>query len=751
MADDEKLRILVVDDDRAARLLMERYLSNTGHEILTATNGVEAMRIILDQGPQIVVTDWNMPEMDGLELCRNIRSNEGCGFIYIVLVTAHTEGNRIVDAYAAGIDDFLPKPFRQKDLVPRLHAAQRLIGLQSDLDKRNLELHRANAQMAVTGEELAHANEKLHELATTDELTGLINRREVLHRFADHWTRAIRYNEPLSCMMIDIDHFKNVNDTLGHDAGDQVLIAVAKALSESTRKGEAVARLGGEEFLVLCPQATEQRAAMGAERLRRVIESLSIDCVGGPCEVTISLGVAQRMESTESPDELLKAADEALYSAKRTGRNQVCLAGNVEPEPDKKSCAPQSPERVTQAHGERARVMALLLDLSRYLIAADGLQYILETTVSGAAELTCSREISILLPSAEHNALTVAHSVGVDPDIAGAVRIPLVSADGCDRLSHRDPIVINTREEFEEQRQLLGTDLLHTIPMLSAVLSVGEHEIGVLNIAGRYGNRPFSALDLEYLGLLCNNAASAIQGQLDHEALDQARDSIVLAFAALAENRDDDTGKHLDRVTRYCMLLAEELRTQPPHEDQITDEFMHSLKRAVPLHDIGKVATPDRILLKPGRLTPDEMEIMKRHAASGAATIRAVMERTPAVDFLKMAEQIAHFHHEWYNGEGYPQGLRGDSIPLGARIASVADVYDALTTKRVYKEAMPYEKAYQIIVEGAGSQFDPVIVEAFKKHHEEFTRLAAELADDCGKDAPAPLAENVGLQLAGPA
>jgi diguanylate cyclase (GGDEF)-like protein len=751
MADHEKLRILVADDDPVALLLMQRYLDATGHEILTATNGMEAMRVILDQGPQILITDWNMPEMDGLELCHSIRSNEGCGFVYVILVTANTEGDRIVEAYAAGIDDFLPKPFRQKDLVPRLHAAQRIIGLQSDLDRRNLELHRANAQMAVTAEELAHANEKLQELATTDELTSLINRREVLRRLADHWAQAIRHNEPLSCMMIDIDHFKNVNDALGHDAGDQVLVAVGKAVSESTREGEAVARLGGEEFLVLCPRATEQHAAMGAERLCGVVESLSIDCVGGPCEVTISLGVAERTDLMASPEDLLKAADKALYQAKRAGRNQVCLAGNAEPGPDPEGRMPQAPAEQLQARGERARVMALLLDLSRNLIAAKGLPAVLETTVTAAAELTCCREVSILLPSAAHDALTVALSVGVDPKVAGAVRIPLVSADGCDRLSYRDPIVIHTRAEFEEQRHLLGTDSLHTIPLVSTVLSVGEHEIGVLNIAGRYGDRPFSALELEYLGLLCNNAASMIQGQLHHEALDQARDSIVLAFAALAENRDGDTGRHLERVTRYCMLLAEELRTQPWHRDEITDEFMHSLRRAVPLHDIGKVATPDRILLKPGPLTPEEREIMRRHAAVGAATIRAVIERTAAVDFLEMAEQIAHFHHERYNGEGYPQGLRDESIPLAARLVAVADVYDALTTKRVYKEPISHKEAYRIIVEGSGSQFDPVVVAAFEKHHEEFTRLAEELTDGHGKDTLAPPAETAGYQLAGSA
>ncbi|MEE9269747.1 MAG: HD domain-containing phosphohydrolase, partial [Candidatus Krumholzibacteria bacterium] len=161
----------------------------------------------------------------------------------------------------------------------------------------------------------------------------------------------------------------------------------------------------------------------------------------------------------------------------------------------------------------------------------------------------------------------------------------------------------------------------------------------------------------------------------------------------------------------------------------------------VPLHDIGKVAIPDHILLCPGRLTDEQMAIMRTHAAIGAKTIRSLIERSPDVGFLAMAADIAHYHHEWYNGSGYPEGLKANEIPLSARITAIADVYDGLTTKRVYKEAFRHEKAFAIIVEGSGTQFDPAIVDEFIKREKDFAKLAETMVDEPPSHEDAVLAE----------
>jgi putative two-component system response regulator len=188
---------------------------------------------------------------------------------------------------------------------------------------------------------------------------------------------------------------------------------------------------------------------------------------------------------------------------------------------------------------------------------------------------------------------------------------------------------------------------------------------------------------------------------------------LVFSLAKLAESRDEDTGSHLERMREYSKLLAVQLRKSSDYREQITPDFIRAIYLTSPLHDIGKVGIPDRILLKPGRLTTDEFEIMKSHTLIGRDTLEASLQADPTAQYLRLARDIAAAHHERFNGTGYPYGLRGEEIPLAARIVAVADVYDALTTKRVYKEAYSHEFARQLIVEESGKHFDPVIVDAF--------------------------------------
>lgn len=187
----------------------------------------------------------------------------------------------------------------------------------------------------------------------------------------------------------------------------------------------------------------------------------------------------------------------------------------------------------------------------------------------------------------------------------------------------------------------------------------------------------------------------------------------IFSLAKLAQSRDDDTGRHLERVQVFCKILSEELRKMPEFKDKITDEFIEDIFQASPLHDIGKVGISDLILLKPGKLTDEEYEIMKTHTQIGAKTLEDVNHRFAGNSFIETGILIARYHHERYDGSGYPVGLSGEEIPLCARIMSIADVYDALKTKRAYKEAFSQEKCIQIIQEGSGTQFDPKLVQAF--------------------------------------
>ncbi len=382
--------------------------------------------------------------------------------------------------------------------------------------------------------------------------------------------------------------------------------------------------------------------------------------------------------------------------------------------------------------GEHVRASSVLVDFAGRLAAASEIEDALDEILFTTSQLLACRRVSIMFPDREGKALVVARSIGMPEEIAASIRVPVGVATAGQVFQSGKTFVANTAGQHSSHRY--DSELFVSIPLVSIALHVNERTVGVLNATQRHGERPFEPVELEYVNLISQTAASVLDGLLTRIELDDARDSLVVALAKLAEYRDGDTGRHLDRVTRFALMLAQELRGVERLRNQIDEQFLADLKRTVPLHDIGKVAIPDHILLKPGKLTPQEMVIMKRHAEVGAATIRSVSETAPGTRFLRMAEDVAHAHHEWYDGSGYPRGLKGDDIPLAARIAALADVYDAVTTKRPYKEPMSHEKAVAIIREQCGSQFDPVVVEAFLQREREF----AHEAERFGDDAPTP-------------
>jgi putative two-component system response regulator len=203
----------------------------------------------------------------------------------------------------------------------------------------------------------------------------------------------------------------------------------------------------------------------------------------------------------------------------------------------------------------------------------------------------------------------------------------------------------------------------------------------------------------------------------------ETRDIAIFALAKLTESRDPETGAHLERVQNYCRVIARHLYNEKKFEEIVNPEYIRLIYITSPLHDIGKVGIPDGVLLKPGRLTEDEFEIMKTHTTIGAETLDAALKEFPNARFLQMARDIALSHHERYDGGGYPHQLAGENIPLSGRIVSLADVYDALTSKRVYKEDYAHDVAQSIIMEEAGKQFDPVIIDAFEKNMNEFVAI----------------------------
>jgi putative two-component system response regulator len=213
--------------------------------------------------------------------------------------------------------------------------------------------------------------------------------------------------------------------------------------------------------------------------------------------------------------------------------------------------------------------------------------------------------------------------------------------------------------------------------------------------------------------------------------LEFIQDVTILALASLAETRDNETGNHLRRTQHYVRALAEHLQRHPHFSLLLTRTNIELIVKSAPLHDIGKVGIPDHILLKPGRLTPEEFEVMKSHTTLGKEAIEhAEQQMGRSAPFLTLAKQIAGSHQEKWDGSGYPEGLAGEQIPVAARLMAVADVYDALVSRRVYKPPMMHETACGIIAQGRGSHFDPEIVDAFLALHLEFSRIAERFSDE---------------------
>ncbi|MBK7642168.1 MAG: diguanylate cyclase [Planctomycetes bacterium] len=313
------LHVLAVDDDPMSLKLIERTLRKAGHRVTCARDGREALQIALEVNPQVVLADWMMPEIDGLDLCRALRRIESGQDMYFLLLTGRDDEDRVVEAFDAGVDDYVAKPFNARILMARLKGGQRVIEL-----KAKVEADRQVMMQQVA--ELGSLTRKLRTAALTDALTDLPNRRYIMKRLEQEWDASCRTNRPLSVIMLDIDFFKKVNDVHGHDVGDVVLKESANVLRASVRQGEEVARLGGEEFLVVCPNANVAQARICAERIRLAIERNVIKCGSFERNVTVSLGVAERKPGTANYEALFKASDEAVYAAKNNGRNQVRIA-----------------------------------------------------------------------------------------------------------------------------------------------------------------------------------------------------------------------------------------------------------------------------------------------------------------------------------------------------------------------------------------------------------------------------------------
>jgi two-component system, cell cycle response regulator len=303
----EKPPILLAEDDLITRRLIARLLRRSGYEVEEAADGAEALARIQQRFFPILITDWEMPEIDGPTLCRRVRELDLAGYVYTLLLTARDAKEHIIAGLESGADDYLTKPVHEPELVARLKTGARIVALEQSL--------RA-------------ANERNRQLSITDALTGAYNRRYFSEQLPDELERCRRYKHPLSVVMGDIDHFKKINDTYGHGAGDQVLAAFVQITKRSIRiTSDWIARYGGEEFVIVMPETDHAGAVLAADKVRAAIAAEPFATAAGAIAVSASFGVATLLpdgeDASKTVDQLIAAADQRLYASKHAGRNRV--------------------------------------------------------------------------------------------------------------------------------------------------------------------------------------------------------------------------------------------------------------------------------------------------------------------------------------------------------------------------------------------------------------------------------------------
>lgn len=307
LTQDRSAAILLAEDDPVTRMLMTRFLKKAGYEVDAVADGTDALEHMTQRYYPFLVTDWEMPEMDGVELCKAVRNLQLDGYVYALLLTARNAKEHIIAGLEAGADDYLVKPVHEPELIARLNTGRRILALEHSL--------RA-------------ANERNRILSVTDPLTGAFNRRYMMEQLPRELERCRRYGNPLSVIMCDVDHFKQVNDVKGHSAGDDVLQQFVARMQRSIRAtSDWVARLGGEEFLIVLPETGFQGAMIVAEKIRAIMTSVPFVTREGDVVATSSFGVAAT--ELHGPDlamkseTLIRAADQCLYTSKQSGRNRA--------------------------------------------------------------------------------------------------------------------------------------------------------------------------------------------------------------------------------------------------------------------------------------------------------------------------------------------------------------------------------------------------------------------------------------------
>lgn len=564
-----------------------------------------------------------------------------------------------------------------------------------------LFLDYTSARLALEGHEKSIAN--LSELVTLDALTNLFNRRGVTDALRRAWNISLRQRNHTGLLLIDLDYFKTINDTLGHAVGDEVLREAATLIREVLREEDAVGRLGGDEIVVILPLSGPEETCAAGERLLMAFRKHRFLEATHRLAIRISIGAACRLaRDNEDPEQLLGEADRALYRAKHGGRDRLCLGDTPEPHSGVEIHLPAP----ISDHEEPRLGRILILDDDETVLKLTGTML---TRLGYHALITSNSEKAFEMVQAEKGWIDVALiDLNLERENSGL--------DAVSRIGELDDTLVGIIITGDATLPAAIGALRHgAYDFLQKPFSI-DHLRLLLDRAMKYRNllrqRLHYRLHMEEMARRRSEALSKLTGQLEH-----AYQATLETLATVIDTREHQTGAHSGRVSIIAGILARALAL--PGED--VDNLMEGAR----LHDIGKVGVPDAVLLKPGSLTPEEWSVIRKHPETGYR----MLKDNPLL--AKVAE-IVYQHQERYDGSGYPQGLRGDQICPGARLFAVADSYDAIRSNRPYSVARNPQVALEEILRGRGVLFDPRAVDAL-------VQTQAEIESACQWPPPSPL------------
>lgn len=369
----------------------------------------------------------------------------------------------------------------------------------------------------------------------------------------------------------------------------------------------------------------------------------------------------------------------------------------------------------------KTKRLQVLYDFMRDLHQTTQIDPILGLIVRTVERLTGAKRISLMLTDAKGENLVCERAIGIDPTVVEQIRVRSVEGIAGQVYQSGKTFSAKAYGQTAARTAVYKRNAFLSTPLVSTSPNSDGDIIGVLNVTEKQNDAPFSEDEIECVRSIADAAAIALDNIRRREQLERSVKVLLRTVGHLAEFRDEETSLHLERVSKTASILAAQLANEGPYAAVVSSEhFIDMLVQAAPLHDIGKVGIPDEILTKPGKLTDEEFQIMKTHTDIGRRVLSKALDPANPVPLLDMCIEIAHCHHERFDGKGYPRRLKGEAIPITARIIALVDAYDAITSERRYSKAKTHEEAVEIIRKDSGSHFDPVVVDAFLRCHEAF-------------------------------